>query len=257
MNGIIRLLLAVFLIGLGTMLVLGNLGIIDVGVGVFWHHLYPILILAIGLKWLYDYFRKRGTHWFLGLVAVLIGSLLLLDRFEVITFYFKDIFKLWPLLIIYFGFILIGFGRNRRGNFTFSFADDKVYGGKPGKHDGKQQVFAVGSQDYSEPNWKVEPMNINTFAGDFYFDFTKAFIPEEEIPITIRSMAGDVHILMPEHLDFRIEAAVKAGEIDVLGNNQAGVSSAYYFETENYEEATRKIDFYIKLQAGSIRVDQV
>ena len=257
MSGLLRVLVAVFLIGLGTMLVFANLGIVDVGFSGFWHHLYPVLIIAIGLKWLYDFFRKRGTHWFLGLFALLFGSLLILDRLEVLTFHFKDIFKLWPLLIIYVGFVLIGFGRKRRGTFSFSFADDDYYGSGPKKHYGKQQIFAVGSHDYSEANWKVEPMNLNTFAGDFYFDFTKAFIPEEEIPITIRSMAGDVHIVMPEHVEFRVEASVKAGEIEILGSDQSGINPTYYYETENYEEATRKIDFFIKLQAGSIRVDRV
>lgn len=229
------------------MLVLANFGFVDFGFGTIWHHLYPVLILAIGIKWLFDYLRKWGTHWFLGLFFIVFGGLLILDRFEVLTFYFKDIFKLWPLLIIYFGFLLIGFGRD--GNFIFTFEDDK--------QKAKKQNFTVGSQDYSQPNWKVEPMNINTLAGDFYLDFTKAFIPEKETPISIRSLAGDVHILMPENVEFRIEAHVKAGEIDVLGNDWAGVNRSYTYETEKYEAAVRKINLFIKLKAGSIRVDHV
>lgn len=121
----------------------------------------------------------------------------------------------------------------------------------------KTQNFTIGSQEYSEPNWKVEPMNINTLAGDFYLDFSKAFIPEKEIPIFIHSLAGDVHILMPENVDFRIEANVKVGDINVIGNVSEGISRSYSYETDNYEEAVRKIDFYIRLKAGSIRVDQV
>lgn len=247
--------IAIFLIGAGIMLVLANIGIMDFGFRSLWHYVYPVFILVLGLKWMFDYFRKRGTHWFLGIFFTVFGGLLFLDRFEVLTFYFTDVVKLWPLFIIYFGFVLIGFGRGRRyihilreGSPSLRKRQDMTV---------KTQNFTIGSQEYSEPNWKVEPMNINTLAGDFYLDFSKAFIPEKEIPIFIHSLAGDVHILIPENVDFRIEANVKVGDINVIGNVSEGISRSYSYETDNYEEAVRKIDFYIQLKAGSIRVDQV
>lgn len=258
MGGIIRFTLAVLFIGLGVLLVLGNVGIADIGLRVFWHHLYPVLILAIGLKWLFDFFRRRGHHWFLGLFFTVFGGLLLLDRFEILTFYFRDVFKLWPLLIIYIGFQLLGFDGKWRRSSWYIRDDEHVRDSDYQRlSDVKTENFAIGSQDYSEPNWQVEPMNINTLVGDFYLDLTKAFIPEKEIPISIRSLAGDVHILMPEQVEFRIEAYVKAGDIEVLSNNRTGIGASYLFETENYKNAERKIDFFVKLQAGSIRVDQV
>src|SRR5699024_6329671 len=114
----------------------------------------------------------------------------------------------------------------------------------------------VGSHEYNEPNWQVEPMNLSNMAGDFYFDFTKAFIPEKKIPIMIKSLAGDVNIILPENVDFRVHASVKAGEIDILGQQQDGIQRSLEFKTVNYDSAVQKIDFTIKLQAGSIRIDQ-
>lgn len=236
---------------------LANIGFVDFGFEILWHNLYPVFILVIGLKWLVDYFRKRGTHWFLGLFFIIFGGLLILDRFEVLTFYFLDIVKLWPLLIIYVGFLIIGFGRNRPLSVTLQFDDEEVGSKRKRRESIPTQNFTVGSQDYSQPNWKVEPMNINTLAGDFYLDFSKAFIPEKETPIHIRSLAGDVHILMPENVEFRIDASVKAGEINILGNELGGLNRSYTFETDHYLEAERKIDFFINLKAGSIRVDRV
>lgn len=242
------------LIGAGIMLVLANIGIIDFGLGSFWHYIYPIFILVMGLKWLLDYLRRRGTHWFWGLFFTVFGSLLLLDRFEYITFYFKDIFKLWPLLIIYIGFAIFGIGK-KPNKFVFKFEPDvSSNSSKKNKNTGS---FVIGDHDFSQPNWKVEPMNISTMAGDYYLDFSKAFIPEKETPIYIRSLAGDVHILMPENVEFRIEAEVKVGDIEILGNDLGGVNRTQYYETENYEHAERKIDFVIHLKAGSIRLDLV
>jgi len=237
-----------------VLLVLDNIGVADFGVRNLWHYVYPIFILVLGLKWLIDYFLKRSNHWFLGLFFTVFGGLLLLDRFEVITFYFSDVFKLWPLLIIYIGIVLLKFGR---GQSFFSVVGDESTFNKSKAAGVKNQHFTVGNQSYNQPNWKVEPMNIQTLAGDFYLDFTKAFIPEKKTPISIRSLAGDVHILIPKNINFRIEATVKAGEIEVLGNEWGGVNRSYQYETTDYEVAQQKLDFVIKLKAGSIRVDQV
>lgn len=254
MNNLIRYFLAVFLIGAGMMLVLANVGVIDFGIASLWYNIYPVFILVMGLKWLIDFLRRRGTHWFLGLFFTVFGSLLLLDRFEYITFYFKDIFKLWPLLIIYVGFAVFGFGKNP-SKFMIQYEPD--VSSSSSKKSKNAQSFVVGSHNYSQPNWKVEPMNISTMAGDFYLDFSKAFIPEKETPIHIRSLAGDVHILIPENIEFRIEAAVVTGEIEILGNDTSGINRTYYYETNQYEFAERKLDFVIKLKAGNIRLDHV
>lgn len=250
MSNVFRLFLAVFLIGTGTMLVLSNLGIADFGFGSLWHNLYPVFILVIGLKWLFDFLRKRGTHWFLGIFFIVFGSLLLLDRFEYFTFHFVDVFKLWPLLIIYVGFVIFGGGfGNRTVIINKGSSKEKQYK--------SAQNFVVGDHDYSQPNWRVEPMNIRTMAGDFYMDFSKGYIPEGETPIYIRSLAGDVHMLVPETVEFRIEAKVKAGDIEVIDHEVGGINRTYSYQSANYETADRKLDFNIDLKAGSIRLDSV
>jgi len=100
-------------------------------------------------------------------------------------------------------------------------------------------------------------MNLSNLAGDFYLDFTKAFIPEKEIPISISALAGDVRILIPENVAFRVKAKVRAGEINVLGDMVDGINRSIFFETDNYHEAARKLDLTLKLKAGSIRIDNV
>ncbi|MHA6251652.1 cell wall-active antibiotics response protein LiaF [Oceanobacillus sp. CAU 1775] len=256
-SNFLRIFLAVFLIGTGIMLVLSNLGIADFGIGSLWHNIYPVFILVIGLKWLFDFLRRRGTHWFLGLFFVVFGSLLLLDRFEIITFYFKDVFKLWPLLIIYVGFAIFGFSSGR-GMIVINRGKDRTSSTENwNKQYGNAQKFVVGDHDFSKPNWRVEPMNIRTMAGDFYMDFSKAYIPEGETPVYIRSLAGDVHLLVPETLEFRIQAKVKAGDIEILGSDMGGINRSYSYQSPNYEAADRKLDFDIDLKAGSIRLDSV
>ncbi|HEY4600083.1 MAG TPA: cell wall-active antibiotics response protein LiaF [Cerasibacillus sp.] len=256
-RGIFYYMIAFFLIGFGVLLIFENLGIMSFSFKTGWHYLYPVLIIFLGMKWVSDRFRYRGGSLFFGSLFILFGSLLLLDRFQVITFHFKDIFKLWPLLIIYFGFSLLKGSRpvvvmnwsKGKSDADDIFDDEKV--------DDKGSMFSVGNYEYNQPNWKVEPMSLRSLAGDFFFDFSKAFIPEKKIPILIDSLAGDVHVLIPEHVEFRVRAHVVAGEIDVVGQSTDGINRTFTFETPGYGFSEQKLDFQIRLKAGSIRINYV
>jgi lia operon protein LiaF len=248
MKSILRYFLAIFLIGLGIMLVLTNLGMVNFDFYTVWGYIYPIFFLVLGVKWVIDYFNRGEGSWIFGSFLIIFGGLLLLDRFELIVFSFGDVINLWPLLIIYAGFLLIG---KKRTFVHVSSGNEK----KNKKQ--RDSYFSFGNQEFNHQNWKVEPMNLSQMAGDFYFDFTKAFIPDKEIPISIQSLAGDVNIVMPENIDFRVKASVKAGEVYVAGQTVEGINRSLQYETNNYDTAVRKIDFQIHLKAGSIRIDYV
>ena len=358
-HNLFRYLLAAVLIGIGVLLILENVGVATFDARSYWINLYPLLFIVYGLKTIIDRIRYRGGSWIFGSFLLIFGTLLMLDRFGVFTFEFKDIFKLWPLLIIYLGFTFIRPNRmyhshttteNKGKNgyyygpydytkhydrdgykkyakdqvekhvkdhvnyYTDRYKDkynrDVVYdatdenktdptdegntddtnegNGRDGKsgadngssnqddwrtrgnanktnHSSKRKgksysrgsFFSIGDIEYSKDNWKVEPMRLSNLAGDFYLDFTKAFIPEKEIPISISALAGDVRILMPENVEFRVAVDVKAGDIKVLEEIADGINRSLYFETDHYQEATRKLDLTVKLKAGSVRIDHV
>ncbi|GGB51688.1 hypothetical protein GCM10011409_31570 [Lentibacillus populi] len=247
-----RYILALGLIILGAVLVLANIGIIDFQIDEYWGLIIPLVIMLLGLKLFIDEFKYKGGSWIFGSLLVIFGSLLLLGELGIIEFTFSDIVKLWPLLIIYVGYSIIKPGRRHK---TFvSEKDDK----EKKFYDKKVRRLSVGDHEFKQPNWKVEPMNLWTAAGSYYIDFTKAFIPEKEIPITINSWAGDVQILLPEHVAFRIDASVKAGEIKIIDQTADGViNHSIFYESVDYDIADRKLDITVKLKAGSIRVDTV
>lgn len=251
-NNILRNFIAIALIGMGTMLVLDNIGVIESDIKELWHYVYAIFFIVLGLTLMKKYFMRGGESWIFGSFLIIFGSLLLLGRLEIVQYRFTDIIKLWPLLIIYIGFSIFGKSNKRKKSHVHIFNnDDYDYQ----KNNGKR--FVVGNFEYKQPNWKVKPMNLWSAAGDYYFDFSRAFIPDEEIPIKIDSWAGDVQMVLPESLEFRIDASVKAGEIDVDGQRTDGVNRSFSYESAGYETATQKLDIYIVLKAGSIRIDKV
>src|SRR5699024_4931267 len=247
-NSFIRFVLALSMISVGVILILENLGFTTFHAQDAWLFIYPLIFVLYGLKLIINRIRYRGGSIGFGSFLFIFGSLLLMDRFELIHFQFKDVFKLWPLLIIYLGFM---FFKSPGGMVIHRER------GKKGKTYYKNSSFSIGSYEYNQQNWKVEPLYLSNLAGDFYFDFTKAFIPEKATPITINALAGDVHILMPENVDFRVDASVKAGDIDIVGQSVDGINRSLTYETVGYKDAVRKIDFTLKLKAGSVRIDRI
>ncbi|MDL4842768.1 cell wall-active antibiotics response protein LiaF [Aquibacillus rhizosphaerae] len=251
-----RNIVAIIIILLGTALVLINVGLVSWEFAEAWLYVYPAFFILLGCKWFFDGLKGKGGLW-TGSFLTVFGGLLLMDRFELLEFKFMDIYKLWPLLIVYLGFSLFGSSNKRKKKKTFQFIFDSDDHKDSEKMYGKKQKFVVGDHKFNTPNWKVEPLELWNAVGDYHIDFTKAFIPDKEIPIRIQGWAGDVRILMPENIDFSLEAHVKAGDINVFGQSAEGINRTLTFVTPNYEVATRKLTIYLSLKAGSIRVDKV
>lgn len=253
-NRFFRNIFALFLITLGTSLVLSNIGIVTLGFGEAWQFIYPTFFVLLGLKWLIQAFRGFGG--FLSSVfLILFGGLLLLDQFNYLNFSFWDVYKLWPLLLISFGLQFLGLGKKKRSRFKFIFDSDKHKNSESMYTGGKK--FIIGDHKFNTPNWKVGPINIWNAIGDHYVDFTKAFIPDENIPVLIHGLAGDITILMPEHVEFSVKASVKAGDIVILNQKADGINRSLAFETPGYQDSSRKLTIDLHLKAGSIRVDKV
>lgn len=252
-TGMTRYLIAILLIGFGTLLILDNIGFLETDLKHAWHIVYPVLFLFIGLKLLFNYFKWGGLGWIFGSFFVIFGSLLLLGQFGAIDYHFKDIFKLWPLLIVYIGFSIVGKSQSSKSRVEISHGDK----GYHNKHAAWKYGFSVGNYEYKQPNWKLEPINLNKTAGNFFIDFTKAFIPQENVPVSIYSLAGDVQMLLPENIEFSIEATVKTGEINVLGQTADGINRQIIYKSDGYDEAEQKLTLHVDLKAGSIRLDRV
>lgn len=252
MKKFIQFLVAGLIIVIGVVLILDNLGFETINMENAWGLIFPVIFILLGGMLVVKSIRRKNSGWVWGLFFITYGALLLLGHYDYLEFTFKDLIKLWPVIIIYTGVIILG---------HTIFKKPYIYYVKPNKKDKKHykkySKFSVGDHEYNQPNWKVEPMELSNLAGDFYLDFTKAFIPEEEIPISIDALAGDVHILIPTDVEFRVNASVSAGEINVVGQNVGGVGRTLQYETVGYETATRKLNLTLKLKAGDIRVDQV
>ncbi|KGP71557.1 cell wall-active antibiotics response protein LiaF [Pontibacillus yanchengensis] len=248
-------IIALGFIALGAFLILTNLDIISLEISNAFYFSYPFFIFGMGLLIIIDTIRGNRDGFGFGSFLLIFGGLLIADRFEYIEFAFLDFWRLWPLLFIYIGISFFTPSKKPRVYISTDDDDDVAeYNKKKGK---KKRNVAIGDHRFDQPNWNVESMELWNVIGDYHVDFTKAFIPDQETSISISGVIGDVKIIVPENVDFRIHATIKTGDIRVLDEKSEGLNRNIHFKTPGYEDATRKLDLEVHFKIGDIKVDRV
>ncbi|MFD1452063.1 cell wall-active antibiotics response protein LiaF [Oceanobacillus sojae] len=252
MRRIISYFMAICFIWIGVMIIVNSLNIDDFEISFGWGYIYPLFFVVTGVVLLGTAIIKRRGRWMIGTFLLVFGGLLLADRFGLVDFTFWSVFKLWPMILIFIGFSLF---RGIHIHLDYSRGSNKKKKSEKRKKN-KETSFTFGDME-KKGNWNLEPMNINTMAGSFYLDLTNAYIPDEETEIHIRSLAGDVTILIPEEIEFQAQATAQFGDINILDQESTGVNTELFYETDQFANAAKKLDIIIRLKAGSIRIDRV
>lgn len=252
---------AILLSGLGIILLLINIGVISLEIKQLFVVFYPFVLFVYGSSELITSLaKKRDFLW--GLFMSIFSTLLVLDRLGLFSFRFLDVWKLWPILLIYFGLITMMFRKGKiRVHFKKDFPLDSM---DEGTEELKNPVsmkrirgFSAGDVDFKKQNWAVEPMDLYNMVGDYFIDFSKGFIPEKETPVKVRGWIGDVRMLIPEDVPVKVSAAVNVGEVRIFDYAQEQISHSVTYKSDNYDDVDRKLNITVDLKIGSIRIDRV
>jgi len=104
-----NLLVALIFIFIGGWLVASNMGLIDYSFGSIFLILIEGIIFLYGLWSIFQpLFRGRKPHWFMGLFGTAYGGLLLANALGYVTFHWGDLWRLWPLFLVYLGLEMLG-----------------------------------------------------------------------------------------------------------------------------------------------------
>ncbi|GAM15052.1 transporter LiaF [Mesobacillus selenatarsenatis SF-1] len=214
---------------------------------------YPFFILIYGLVVLLQ--RKPG--W--GSFIVLFSSLLIMDRFGLIPFKFLDVWKLWPLLLIHFGFAMMFRNKKIKVIYQTDFPSAKQIDNIPAPETTLKKIrgVSIGKVTFKKQNWAVEPMDLYNMVGEYFIDFSKGFIPDRETPIRVRGWVGEVKMLIPEDVPVKIDAVIGVGEVKLFDYAQEQIKHVIAYKSDDYDDAVRKLNITIELKIGSVRIDRV
>lgn len=253
---------AVLLSGLGIILLLVNIGVISLEIKELFVVSYPFVLFVYGCVELINSIVNKKNHYWWSFFILIFSSLLILDRLGLLAFQFNDVWKLWPLFLIYFGINLLFRKNKMRVSFKTDFPlEEKDSEDTGGYHDTSSikriRGISVGDVNFKKQNWAVEPIDLFNMVGDYYMDFSKGFIPEKETPVKVKGWIGDVKMIIPEDVPVMVSAAVSVGEVKLFDYAPDQIKHAITYKSDNYDEAVRKLNITVELKVGSIRIDRV
>lgn len=182
-----RLYLGVIAVFIGMILIASNFGIIPY----HWKHIlfsWEMILIIIGVVMLAKNDGKPT-----GYILIGVGAFFLIPD----LFYFRfDFVKLfWPLVIIFAGIALIGFGRNREkwnGQFT---------GGRSRKdslHEGyvdEVNIFGGSNRKFIDQDFRGG--KVTSIFGGSEIDLTQASLPEGSHSLEVTCIFGGMSLIVP------------------------------------------------------------
>jgi predicted membrane protein len=173
------------IIVLGLLFTLDNLELIDAR---YYLHFWPAIFVLVGLLKLIQPSGTPGKILGFGLLAV--GSLMILDRLDLIDF---TIWQLWPIVIILFGFSLV------RGAVMRQHAIETGSPEKPRDSDSFIKGFAfMGGVVRNNDSQSFQGGELTAVMGGCEIDLRRASISNGEAQIEIFTFWGGVEIKVPE-----------------------------------------------------------
>jgi lia operon protein LiaF len=263
-----QFIFAAVLLFVGIFLLLLNVGVISLEIKEVIVEFYPFIFLLFSfLLMIKDFKRQKKGSLFWWFFFFSFSLMLCLDRLELITFHAGDFWRLWPVLFIYYGLILLVKKDKVKIYFKTDVPHDVLIMDDledrehesditPTISEKKIKSFSIGDVEYKKSNWSLEPMNLHNSIGDYFIDFSKAYIPEKETPIVVHGWIGDVKMIVPDDVPVKVEAKVKIGDIRIFDIKSNDINRQLVYVTPGYNEAIKKLNITIDLKVGSVRIDQ-
>ena len=195
--GAVRLVFGIVVIVVGLLFTLDNFGLVSAS---FLLRLWPLALVAVGLT---KVLQRRGFwNGFWGWVLALAGTLLLLDKLDVLRF---PVWKLAPLVLVALGIRLV----QKAGGRTFP---DRTIESRTAASLDETAIF--GGWDRSITTNEFLGGEINALFGGFELDLTNCRIPDDQASVTVFIAFGGGDIRVPRDWAVDVKAFAIFGGTD-------------------------------------------
>ena len=192
--------------GIGIVLLLGQLGIVESGI--IWRF-WPAVFCVIGLVRMIEANGTGDQIW--GGFFVSLGALLILHEFGYIPW---GIGQLWPLFMIVAG-LLLAWQANEVREGRKGFCMPRVFGPRPDGGGPLSSVAIFGGIERRLEGMIADGGNLLAFFGGFKVDLSRAEIEGERIVIDATAIFGGGEIIIPEWWKVSVEGlGVFGGYVD-------------------------------------------
>ena len=188
-----RVVVALFVIALGVLFLLKNLG---VPIGFNLWELWPVVLILVGLSHI-SRTRELGQS-LGGWILIIIGVLFLLSNLDIIPYGFFDF---WPVVLILVGILIL-----KNAFWGFSKA--------PSSKDFISLSFILGGGDHKFNTKDLKGGKITAIMGGGTIDLREADIQEDEIVIDAFTIMGGIDIMVPTTWEVNLQGTPLLGGMD-------------------------------------------
>ncbi|PRC95033.1 LiaI-LiaF-like domain-containing protein [Solimicrobium silvestre] len=183
-----RLILGVFIVIIGVLSLIDNLGWFDTHqILSFW----PVVFIILGVLRISQ--PRNGSSYFFGVSLLGLGVLLTLQNLGIIAFHWRE---WWPVLIIAMGISFIFRGVNRNANQSENNGTFLTDSTQINNSDSVEIVAVLSGSKSSNATPNFQGGDINTFMGSVELDLRSASL-QNEATIHVFSVFGSVEIRVP------------------------------------------------------------
>ena len=240
-----KYIFGVFLILLGVILLGNSLGLFDVSFDDFFAHLFPFLLIGLGV-WMILRRRKKERDININIHA---------ERFDKNNF--KSDFK------------------DQTKTYNFEFGNGKSEpppSPDPQNFAHQQSQNKQESHDYSQQNGKIK---YNKALGDMFVDCAGINMQNVEVSmgigevemklhngifedglnrLIISCFIGDIRIYIPQSLEVFANCSNFIGDIEAVGKRTSGFGNSVESQTMNYDKADKKLYIAANNFIGDIKI---
>lgn len=188
-----RVIVALFVIALGVLFLLRNLGV-PIGIDIW--DLWPVALILVGLSQLSGS-RDAGQS-ISGWIIFVIGVLFLLSNLDIIPY---GISEFWPVVLILVGLLLL---KNAFWGIRKT----------PSSQDFVNLSFVLGGGDLKFNTKNLKGGRITSIMGGGSIDLREADIQDDEIMIDTFCLMGGIEIRVPTTWEVNLQVTPLLGGID-------------------------------------------
>jgi len=195
----VRLIFGLTVIAVGVLFLLGNMGILNPREYLrFW----PALLIIAGLIHILQPYR--GSRFSMGIILVIVGSVLLLDRLDIIHFSIRDF---WPLILIVIGIMMV------LNNSVFHRKSSPDSNETETADSFLKESAILGGFNYKCNSQDFQGGDLTAIMGGVEIDLRDASI-EKEAVVDVFAVMGGVEIQVPNDWMVHLKGSPILGGIE-------------------------------------------
>ena len=159
----------------------------------------------------------------------------------------------WPVILIIIGVKIILDKKKNEAEDDFSdFSEKTGENHKSSTTLSESNVF--GDIKIISDSKNFTGGSINNVFGDVRVDLSKIVLDANPAKLYVSGVFGDIKIILPENINFRVKASAVAGDLNIFGNKREGVFPSLEHAGENYESGTTKLLINTSVVFGSVKI---